>query len=106
MLDNGTIGNTHFVAIPYNASAKAGAQVVANFLLGPEAQARKQNPEHWGDDTVLAMGKLSAEQRRLFDALPKGPATLSPDELGPTLLEPHPSWMTRIETAWLERYGN
>ena len=106
VLDNGTIGNTHFVAIPYNASAKAGARVVANFLLGPEAQARKQNPEHWGDDTVLAMGKLSAEQRRLFDALPKGPATLSPDELGPTLLEPHPSWMTRIETAWLERYGN
>ena len=106
VLDNGTIGNTHFVAIPYNASAKAGAQVLANFLLSPEAQARKQSPEHWGDDTVLAMGKLSAEQRRLFDALPKGPATLSPDELGPTLLEPHPTWMTRIETAWLERYGN
>lgn len=106
VLDNGTIGNTHFVAIPFNANAKAGAQVLANFLLSPEAQARKQNPEHWGDDTVLAMSKLSAEQRRLFEALPKGPATLSPDELGPTLLEPHPSWMTRIETAWLERYGN
>ncbi len=106
VLDNGTIGNTHFVAIPYNAKAKAGAQVIANFLLSPEAQARKQSSEHWGDDTVLALGKLSAEQRKLFDDLPMGPATLSPDELGPTLLEPHPSWMTKIEAAWLERYGD
>ncbi len=106
VLDNGTIGNTHFVAIPYNATAKAGAQVVANFLLSPEAQARKQSAEHWGDDTVLALGKLSAEQRKLFDDLPRGPATLSPDKLGPTLLEPHPSWMTKIEAAWLKRYGS
>ncbi len=106
VLDNGTIGNTHFVAIPYNSGASAAAQVVANFLLSPEAQARKQNSDYWGDDTVLAMDKLSAEQRKLFDELPKGPATLSPDELGATLLEPHPSWMTRIESAWLERYGN
>ena len=31
----GTIGNTSFVAIPYNATAKEGAMVVANFLLDP-----------------------------------------------------------------------
>lgn len=43
----GTIGNTHFVAIPYNSAAKAGAQVVANFLLSPQAQAHKQNPTVW-----------------------------------------------------------
>ena len=106
VLDNGTIGNTHFVAIPYNAQAKAGAQVVANFLLSPKAQARKQSSEHWGDDTVLALDKLSKQQRKLFDDLPKGPATLSPEELGPALLEPHPSWMTKIEAAWLKRYGS
>jgi putative thiamine transport system substrate-binding protein len=35
------IGNVHFLAIPANASSKAGAQVLANFLLSPEAQARK-----------------------------------------------------------------
>mgnify|MGYP000112016931 CR=1 FL=1 len=35
----GTLSNTHFVAIPYNAAAKAGALVTANFLLSPEAQA-------------------------------------------------------------------
>ena len=101
----GTIGNTHFVAIPYNASNAEGAMVVANFLLSPEAQARKQSSEVWGDDTVLDLDKLTPEQRRLFEALPKGPATLAPDALGPVLPEPHPSWMTKIEAEWLTRYS-
>ncbi len=105
VLDRGTIGNTHFVAIPFNARSKEGAMVVANFLLSPEAQARKQNPEIWGDGTVLAMDRLSAGGRKLFDDLPRGVATLPPDKLGATLPEPHPSWMTRIEKSWLQRYG-
>ena len=105
VLEEGTIGNTHFVAIPYNASAKAGAMVVANFLMSSEAQAKKQSSEFWGDDTVLAMGKLSPEQRALFADIPAGPATLSPEELGLTLLEPHPTWMTRIEEEWQARYA-
>ena len=106
VLDGGTIGNTHYVAIPYNAAHKEGAMVLANFLLSPEAQAQKQDPDIWGDMTVLTMDKLAPEGRALFDALPRGIATLSPAELGPTLPEPHPSWMTQIENKWLERYGS
>ena len=34
----GTIGNTHFVAIPFNAAHQAGAMVVADFLMSPEAR--------------------------------------------------------------------
>ena len=56
-------------------------------------------------DTVLDLAKLAPEARRLFEALPQGPATLSPEALGRTLLEPHPSWMTRIEVEWLRRYS-
>jgi putative thiamine transport system substrate-binding protein len=105
VLDKGTIGNSHFVAIPFNASAAEGAMVVADFLMSPEAQAVKQSPEAWGDDTVLALSKLSEGQRHLFESLPRGIATLAPDALGPTLLEPHPSWMTRIEAEWQQRYA-
>jgi len=101
----GTLGNTHFVAIPYNAASKAGALVLANFLISPEAQARKQDPSVWGDPTVLSMDKLSADDRAAFDALDLGIATLKPDELGPALDEPHPDWMERIEGEWLKRYG-
>src|SRR5690606_5894232 len=45
----GTLANTHFLAIPFNAAAKAGAMVLADFLLSPEAQARKEDPAVWGD---------------------------------------------------------
>ena len=101
----GTLSNTHFVAIPYNATAKAGALVLANFLISPEAQARKQDPNVWGDPTVLDVTALDADDRARFDALDLGVATLKPDELGPALDEPHPSWMVRIEQEWTRRYG-
>jgi putative thiamine transport system substrate-binding protein len=105
VLEWGTIGNTNFVAIPYNANAKEGAMVLANFLLSPEAQVRKQDPTYWGGLTVLDLSKLSVEDRARFDALELGVATLSPAELGKTLLEPHPSWMERIEAEWQRRYA-
>jgi len=106
VLDGGTIGNTHFVAIPFNARAKEGAMVLANFLMSPEAQARKQNIEVWGDQTVLDVAALAPAARARFEALPKHPALLPPEALGPTLLEPHPSWMTRIEAEWQRRFSN
>ena len=104
IMDKGTIGNTHFVAIPYNASAKEGAQVLANFLMSPEAQARKQNPEFWGDFTVLDVAELPAGERARFEAIDLGIATLTPEELTPTLLEPHPTWMEWVESEWQRRY--
>ena len=102
----GTLGNTHFVAIPYNSGSKEGAMVVANFLISPEAQLRKEDPAIWGDPTVLSMDKLPPEDRAAFEAIDRGVATLAPDELGPVLPEPHASWMTRIEAEWLKRYGS
>ncbi|MGI9366970.1 MAG: ABC transporter substrate-binding protein [Rhizobiaceae bacterium] len=101
----GTLGNTHFVAIPYNANAREGALLLANLLISPEAQARKQDPRIWGDPTVLNVSKLSDEDRKAFESLDLGIATLKPEELGPMLPEPHPSWMTEIEKEWTRRYG-
>ena len=105
VLKQGTIGNTHFVAIPFNSSAKEGAMVVADFLLSPEAQARKQDPSVWGDGTVLDMKRLNQEDRTRFSELPLGIATLPPDKLGPTQPHPHPDWKNRIDEEWLRRYG-
>lgn len=105
VLDGGTIGNANFVAIPYNANAAAGAMVFANFLMSPQAQARAQDPNVLGNFTVLDLAALPPEDRARFDALDLGPATLSPEELGPALPEPHPSWMERLTQDWIRRYG-
>ena len=101
-LAGGTIGNTHFVAIPFNAKAKEGAQVLANFLLSPEAQGRKADITVWGDPTVLAVDKLPAAERGRFAAKPL-PGQV--EQVMPTLPEPHGSWVEPLNKEWLRRYG-
>lgn len=98
----GTIGNVHFLAIPVNANAKAGAQVFANFLLSPEAQARKADIAVWGDGSVLDPGSLSAAARAAMSK--SAPGALA-DNI-PTLAEPHASWVAALESEWLRRYGS
>jgi len=105
VLSAGTIGNASFLAIPFNASAKAGAMVVANFLLSPEAQARMQDPEVWGSGTVLDLDRLTRAERVAFDPRLDTPGAIAPEALGTPLPEPHPSWMTRLEEDWIERFG-
>ncbi len=98
----GTIGNTHFVAIPYNAPSKAGAQVVANFLLSPAAQARKADIDVWGDPTVLDVARLPpAERARFQSASRPGQVAVT----APVLPEPHASWVDALEKEWTRRYG-
>ncbi|WP_424933907.1 ABC transporter substrate-binding protein [Amaricoccus macauensis] len=105
VFDEGTIGNANFVAIPFNANAKAGAMVFANFLMSPEAQAYAQDPAILGNFTVLDVANLPDAERARFEALDLGVATLSPQELGESLPEPHPSWMERLSEDWARRYG-
>jgi putative thiamine transport system substrate-binding protein len=101
---DGILSNAHFLAIPFNARAKAAAMVVANFLISPEAQARKADETVWGDPTVLAPERVAAVDRRRFSELIIGPAF--PRVAGPLLAEPHPSWTTALERAWVRRYGS
>ena len=104
-LSKGSIGNTSFVAIPYNSRAKEGAMVLANFLLEPATQARAQDVKQIGSVNVLDAAKLSAAQRALFDALTPSPALPSAAELGRPQLEPHASWMSRLTVEWQRRYS-
>jgi putative thiamine transport system substrate-binding protein len=97
----GTIGNTHFLAIPFNARAKEAAQVTANFLLSPAAQARKADIQVWGDPTVLALDKLNDAERALFAA---GAAPGQVRRSAPAIPEPHASWVDPIEREWARRY--
>lgn len=91
-MNQGALSNIHFLAIPWNANAKAGAQVAINFLLSPEAQSRKGDLNVWGDPSVLSGEYLtgSAKNTQQFKSI----------------AEPHPSWQSALEKEWLKRYGN
>ena len=98
----GTIGNTHFVAVPINAKAKEGGIVLADFLLSPQAQARKADIAVWGDPTVLDVAALPAAQRALFTASTLPGQVRSPANAIP---EPHGSWVAPLQASWTQRYG-
>ena len=98
----GTVGNTHFLAIPFNSKAKEGAQIVANFLLSAKAQARKADIAQWGDPTVLNVAALPAADKALFLSAAKPGQVI---QTAPTWSEPHGSWVDPLEKEWLKRYG-
>ena len=91
-MEYGALSNIHFLAIPWNATANAGAQVAINFLLSPEAQSRKGDLKVWGDPSVLSSQYLtgSAKNTKQFKSVG----------------EPHPSWQSALEKEWLKRYGS
>ncbi|WP_404695242.1 ABC transporter substrate-binding protein [Raoultella ornithinolytica] len=96
--ERGMLGNVHFVTIPANARAPAGARVVANFLLSPAVQLRKADPAVWGDPSVLNPQSLPDDQRQALQAL-------APQNPPPVLAEPHAAWVDALEQEWLRRYG-
>jgi len=91
-LQAGALSNIHFLTIPWNANAKAGALLAINFLLSPEAQSRKGDLAVWGDPTVLQSNYISgsAKNSKLFKSI----------------AEPHPSWQIALEKEWQKRYGH
>jgi putative spermidine/putrescine transport system substrate-binding protein len=103
VFDEGTIANTHFVAIPFNSADKEGAMVVANFLLSPEAQLKKADPAIWGDLPAISPARLDATWRKRFQSLPRGVATLSDAQLQTHRLpEPPSEILIRLENGWQE----
>ena len=101
VFDEGTIGNNHFVTIPYNSPNKAGAMVVADILLSPEGQLEKADPNVWGDYPVIDINKtdIAAE----FKAIPVPESVLSPDALSQnTNPELVAEYVTETEKGWTE----
>lgn len=104
---DGSLSNIHFIAIPYNATHIDSAKLVVNFLLSPEAQAKKQQPGVWGDTSVIAQSQLPATQQAWFQPPTQShpSAIIANQDSSPALSEPDPSWTKVIATQWLQRYG-
>ena len=96
-----SIFNTHFTAIAFNAQNKAGAMVVANFLMSPEAQYSKNEPKNWGDFTVLDIKRLTSEWQDNFHKLDLGDATLPLEILAKNGVPEIPSaYVEKLEDGW------
>jgi ABC-type uncharacterized transport system YnjBCD substrate-binding protein len=105
---NTSIANTNYVAIPFNANAKAAAMVVANILLDPEQQALHINLTGSGPgiDVNALSGWRADAINTVYDSLPAGSippreelARTSAPDLGGNLV-------SYLETVWTEKIGS
>lgn len=104
ILRDASIANTHYVAIPFNAPNPAGAMVVANFLLSPEAQLRKADPSVWGDGSVLSTDRLPSLWQTRFEELEADPRAIPRDTLDRYARpEVNPTYHERILEDWRRR---
>ena len=103
LMKKASLFNTHFIAIPFNAPSKEAAIVVADFLLSPQAQYSKNIPENWGDFTVLTVDKLKEDDKKLFDTLDLGKASLPFEEWDSNGIPEIPSsYIEALEKGWEE----
>lgn len=103
MFENGTIGNTHFLAVPFNSPNKSGALIAINEILSVEAQASKYNPKIWGDLPVLDNDNLSKDEKEMFKSIDLGKATIPQEELLSNRIPELPADLVPIiEEIWIE----
>lgn len=101
VFDEGTVGNTNFMAIPKNASHKAAALVAINAIISPQIQLSQY--ETLKTVTVLDTDKLDAEMQSKFASVDLGEGTLPLAELlAHRLPEVSGKVITFIEKLWTE----
>jgi putative spermidine/putrescine transport system substrate-binding protein len=105
VLRDGVIANTHYVGIPANAPNVAGAMIVADFLLSPEAQFEKAKGDVWGDGPVLAPLRLPEGWRERFSTLDRDPRAVPLDTLARYARpEVAPTYHERLVRDWRRRF--
>jgi putative spermidine/putrescine transport system substrate-binding protein len=101
LLEEGTIANAHYVGVPFNAPNAAGAMVLADFLLSPEAQLEKLRGEVWGDGTVLDVIRLPAPWPERFARTARDAGAFPPAELAARARpEVAPRYHERLLADW------
>lgn len=103
VFDTGSIGNSHYLAIPYNAKEPAGALLVIDFLQSPEAQYEKMKSEVWGDMPALDINKIPEDIHKDIGIIEKKEGSLSLNYLNEKRLpEMNAQLIEWIKTMWLE----
>ncbi len=107
VLTDGTLANTSYLAIPFNAGDKAAAMVAAEVLLSVDGQYEKARPDVWGMTSVLDSKRLPDDVAASFASLPRHPSVVAPADLAAHAMpEASSRWADAIEKAWIARYGH
>lgn len=101
VMEPGSIGNTHFLSVPFNSPNMAGALVAINHMLSPEAQLEKMKPSPWGENTPISIDKLDDDMQQKFQEVDRGDTVLPTEKLEESFLpESDASYVGWLEDQW------
>lgn len=107
VFDTGTIGNAHYLAVPYNAPEKAAALLLIDFLQSPMAQLEKMNPNVWGDMPAFDVSTLTEEDKAILKSYDSVPGGISLETLTTKRLpEMKAQYIDWIKELWVNEVGN
>ncbi|WP_226683801.1 ABC transporter substrate-binding protein [Sutcliffiella horikoshii] len=102
VLESGSIGNTHFLAIPFNSPNKAGAMVAIDYLMSPDAQLAKYESTYWGENMALDPTKLPEDAQKKLADMDRGASVLPPEKLSESLLpEVDAEYVNWLKEHWV-----
>lgn len=96
VIEPGSIGNAHYLSIPFNSPNASGALAAINFLLSPDAQIAKADPALWGEGTILDLEKLNEQQMKDLEDF-TGTSVVTPQDV---LQELHTDYTDWIRENW------
>ncbi len=103
IFEGGTIGNSHYLAIPYNAPNKAAAMLVIDFLQSPTAQIEKMKPEVWGDLSPIDANLIPADEKADITIIENNPAIIPSQVLFENRInDMNAQYIDWIEKIWEE----
>ncbi|MGD7046500.1 ABC transporter substrate-binding protein [Jeotgalibacillus proteolyticus] len=103
----GSIGNAHFLSIPFNSPNKEAAMAAINLMLSPDAQAVKLSQEYWGENTPIDFTTLNAEEKTLFDEIERGETVLDQQTLDDAFLpEIDAAYVPWLQEQWIDEVAS
>lgn len=99
--EDGTLGNTSYLAVPKSAAHREAALVLSNLMLSPQLQYAKARPGDWGAYTVLDQERLPQRWREKFAGIRTPGTTLPIEELSRNARpELSGDWVSPLDEGW------
>ena len=100
-LEDGTVGNASFLAIPSTSGHAAGAQVVADLALSAPQQIAKARPQVWGQFPAVDPDRLSPADRTALAAAGRSAVVPSYEQLSRNAhAELSAAWVPALDQGW------
>ncbi|OHR67252.1 ABC transporter substrate-binding protein [Bacillus sp. HMSC76G11] len=102
VLESGSLGNTHFLGIPFNSQNTEGAMTAINFFMSPEAQLAKHDQTYWGEGLAVDPSTFDEKEKNQLKEIERGKSVLPQEILQEALVpEVDAQYVNWLKENWM-----